>query len=248
MRYLGGKAHSAKFIAPFIQKALHKLQISGKTPQYLEPFCGGCNIIAVVKCPVRIASDIHEDLILMWTALQKGELSLPQCMTLEAYKKLKDSSPSALRGFVGFSIGFGGIFYGNYSRITTGESNLKSSTTFLNRGRNGVLAKLPYLVGVKFHHCDYKQWKPRDIVIYCDPPYIGTYGYKETPDFDHKEFWDVMRAWSRNNTVFISEQNAPPDFTTVWEKEVRRTCAGSPVGKQKLAVKEKLFQYKGATQ
>jgi len=60
------------------------------------------------------------------------------------------------------------------------------------------------------------------MLIYCDPPYKNTQGY-ETGVFDHSKFWEVMREWSKNNYVFISEENAPKDFIIVWKKNKHRT-------------------------
>ena len=240
MHYLGGKNRTCRFIAPIIQKALQKYPNS--TSMYLEPFCGACNVLAKVRAQIRLASDIHEDLILMWQALQHGNLSMPQCISHEMYKSFMKQPPSALRGFVGFACGYGGQFYGTFARNKRGQNALNSSRDYLHRARSSVLDKVPHLIGVSFHHCDYKQWFPQNMVIYCDPPYENTAGYEETPDFDHKEFWDVMRAWSRNNTVFISEQNAPPDFTTVWQMSIRRIVASKV--STRAFVTEKLFQYK----
>jgi DNA adenine methylase len=40
---------------------------------------------------------------------------------------------------------------------------------------------------------------------------------------DYTKFWDWVRNISKNNFVFISEQNAPEDFKIVWEQEATRT-------------------------
>jgi len=56
-------------------------------------------------------------------------------------------------------------------------------------------------------------------VIYLDPPYEGTTKYKNN-DFDYDVFWDWVRDLSKDNYVFISEYNAPPDFECIWSKKV----------------------------
>jgi hypothetical protein len=38
---------------------------------------------------------------------------------------------------------------------------------------------------------------------------------KYSNKFDHEEFWEYMRCWSRNNTVVISEATAPDDFRAI---------------------------------
>ena len=49
-----------------------------------------------------------------------------------------------------------------------------------------------------------------------------------------------MREWSKNNTVFISEYNAPPDFKVISECPKFITISGKGSLKKK---QEKLFTY-----
>ncbi len=58
MQYLGGKSSQAKSIALILEQ--HR-----KGRVFLEPFCGACNITCAMS-GVRIASDLHEELIAMW--------------------------------------------------------------------------------------------------------------------------------------------------------------------------------------
>lgn len=61
--------------------------------------------------------------------------------------------------------------------------------------------------------------------------------------FDSKEFWDYMRVISKDNKVFICEQNAPDDFEAIWEQELTRIL---DVNKNnRFKVTEKLFMWKG---
>lgn len=84
---------------------------------------------------------------------------------------------------------------------------------------------------------------PPNAVVYADPPYEGTEGYRDMGRFDHSAFWEYMRHLSRQgHTVFVSSLNAPDDFKCVWQKEVFRT-AGST--NNKLKAVEKLFVYSG---
>jgi DNA adenine methylase len=67
-------------------------------------------------------------------------------------------------------------------------------------------------LGNTYFDCkDYRELNPEGYIIYCDPPYEGTtqYSKKLVGDFDTNEFWSIMRKWSNNNKVFISEYNAP---------------------------------------
>ena len=63
---------------------------------------------------------------------------------------------------------------------------------------------------------------PKGSVVYADPPYFGTKPISRQK-FDTNEFWDYMREISKDNKVFISEQNAPDDFKCIWENPLTRT-------------------------
>ena len=57
-----------------------------------------------------------------------------------------------------------------------------------------------------------------DSVIYCDPPYRGTDGYKN--EFNHERFYDWCTR--QKELVLISEYAMPKDrFTEVWNKKHR---------------------------
>ena len=59
MKYMGSKSRIAKDIVPIIQKYLDDYKID----TYIEPFCGGCNVIDKIQCNTRIASDVNKYLI-----------------------------------------------------------------------------------------------------------------------------------------------------------------------------------------
>lgn len=97
---------------------------------------------------------------------------------------------------------------------------------------------MKFLSDVHFASGNYKELNPSGALIYCDPPYAGTKGYLTiTKEFNHKEFWDIMREWSKSNIVLISEENAPDDFDILWEQEVSRTIRAQ----EKSKATEKLF-------
>lgn len=65
--------------------------------------------LALAKVGFRVhASDNHEDLILMWQALMRGETEPFADVTETEYVSLKTATPSARRGFAGFGSSFGG--------------------------------------------------------------------------------------------------------------------------------------------
>ena len=82
---------------------------------------------------------------------------------------------------------------------------------------------------------------PKDCVVYADPPYDNTTGYGKEK-FNSEEFWKYMREISKEHIVFISEQTAPDDFVSIWEKPFTRTL---DVNKNnQFKVTEKLFVHK----
>lgn len=66
MKYMGSKNRISKDILPIILKD----RIS-EEQYYVEPFCGGCNLIDKVKGN-RIASDNNSYLIALYQAIKDG--------------------------------------------------------------------------------------------------------------------------------------------------------------------------------
>ena len=79
MVYMGSKKRLQKHIAPIINKMIEDNDIK----KYVEPFCGGCNMIEAIKCETRIGNDSNKYLIAMWQRLQAGW----EPMTLEEMVK-----------------------------------------------------------------------------------------------------------------------------------------------------------------
>ena len=96
---------------------------------------------------------------------------------------------------------------------------------------------------VIFDFADYKTLSFSGCLVYCDPPYENTTKFTGTPDFDTEEFWDVMRKWSENNDVNISEYIAPDDFECVLEMQTKTDIRNRNNRMEKRV--EKLFKYRG---
>ena len=75
------------------------------------------------------------------------------------------------------------------------------------------------------------------------PPYANTTKYTGVPDFDSEEFWNVMREWSKNNDVYISEYEAPDDFESVLDMPTKTNIRDKT--DNVCCRVEKLFKYKG---
>ena len=220
MKYVGAKHLVGKKISDFLCCLINPDEVDG----YLEPFCGSLGVFKnMISCDYKknYASDIHPDLILMWKALQNNKLHLPKTMSHSKWEDLKyQNTPSALRGAVGFGLSFGGDFFSGYIQKYASDSG----RDFYKELKNSLDKIKPIIQkpNVSFYNKNYYDWKPKNMLIYCDPPYKNTTQYK-TEVFDYKLFWDTMRSWSKNNYVFISEETAPKDFKSIWSTKKRRT-------------------------
>lgn len=97
---MGSKSKIVNYILPIIQERLDNYNI--KT--YIEPFCGGCNVIDKVICEKRIASDNQKYLIAMFKNLDKI-LDLPDFITKEHYSEVRECFNKGLNTFEDWYIG-----------------------------------------------------------------------------------------------------------------------------------------------
>lgn len=221
MKYMGSKARIAKTILPIIIKD----RIEGQ--YYVEPFCGGCNMIDKVDGN-RIANDTNEYLVAMFKELQAGwvpplEISRDHYSDVRTcYRDGNSRYTPAYIGYVGFTGSYNGRFFdGGYSgRVTTKNGSVRD---YITEARNNLMAQIGSLKDVDFSCKNYKDLiiPPRSI-IYCDPPYEGVKKYSYS--INHDEFWDWCRLKvTEGHKVFISEYNAPKDFICVYEQGMNTT-------------------------
>ena len=227
MKYMGSKARHAKELLPII------LANRTEGQWYVEPFVGGANMIDKVDGN-RIGADIHMSLIKMWQRVSKGWLP-PEQVSEGMYKKAKSLPESALKGYIGFAISFGGKWFGGYSRDSAGKRD------FALEAYKNAQKQFPKLLGVDFRHSSYQDLDiPPNSIIYCDPPYKGTTKYKDS--FDHEPFYEWCRQKHKEgHQVFVSEYQMPEDFICVWSKEVNSSLT-KETGSKKAT--EKLFTLK----
>jgi DNA adenine methylase len=234
MKYMGSKARFAKDLLPIILKDRTEEQY------YVEPFVGGCNIIDKVKGK-RIASDSNKYLIALWKGLQQGRE-----LIMEIPKELYDKARNQYNerenhnfddftiGWIGFMGSFNGRFYGG------GYSGKHKNRDYIAEQIRNTLKQLEAIKDIDFYNCNYDQLQiPKGSIVYCDIPYQGTKEYDTKDKFNHDKFWQWCRDISKDNTVFVSEYNAPNDFECVWQKEVNVSIRPNKT----LAQVEKLFKF-----
>jgi len=170
----------------------------------------------VVNAPSRIANDVNYYLIELFRAVQNG-WKPPDFVPFELYqdiRKHKDRYEPELVGFVGFGCTFGGKWFGGYARDKEGNNYAARAV--------GALTKQARLIqGVDIRCGSYADLEiPEHSLVYCDPPYLGTTGYKSK--IDHKDFWDWVRGFDcRDVAVLVSEYAAPDGFFYLFQKTQR---------------------------
>ena len=233
MKYMGSKNRIAKHILPIMLK-----ERGNRT--WVEPFVGGANMIDKVQGK-RIGADINPYLIDALIAIRDCICDLPKNnreFTEEDYKLLRKNDDYKYKGYAGFAFSYGGKWLGGWSR--TDKTSIKQRDYVAESYRNAV-NQSPKLKGVKLVHSRYKDLKiPDNSLIYCDPPYENTTGYKDA--FNHSDFWQWCREkHTEGHMVFISEYNAPEDFECVWSMEVSTTLNSSKKAIEKLFTFDELY-------
>ena len=227
MKYRGSKSKVAKYIIPIIQS-----YITPTIKAYVEPFVGGCNVIDKIQCDTLYANDNNIYLIALFQETQKDSCVLPNYITREHYNEVRDSYKMAdgkfedwYIGAVGFLTSFNCIFFGGYSG--TGIADNNRVRNYYIEGKSNLLNQIQTLFfsKIQFSCLHYEEFlnknKFENCVIYFDPPYLGTKQYSKEK-FDHHNFYRVVKKLAEKNTVIISEQYMPSEFTIISEQEVTR--------------------------
>lgn len=242
MIYVGSKSRLAKDIIPIINKKLHEYDI--KT--YIEPFCGGCNIIDKVECKNKIASDNNKYLIALLQNANKI-YKMPDIITRDEYNKVYNAYKSRLNkypdwyiGAVGFLASYNGGFFNGYSGIV--NTKIGTVRNYYNENKKNLLKQVQRLYDIQFQCGEYDDlyFGESDCLFYCDIPYKNTKQYAYSKNFDYDRFWNWAEKMSRKNIVLVSEYNAPDSWVCIWQKENIKTMNL----KNNTKSVEKLFEIK----
>lgn len=223
---MGSKSRVAKYIVPIIQNEINTHNIE----TYIEPFCGGCNIIDKIVCKNKIASDNQKFLISLYQNLDKL-IQLPEFVTKEHYSDVRDCFnnrtdryPDWYVGAIGFLASYNGRFFdGGYAGLVHTKSG--SIRNYYDEAKRNLLDQVNHLKGIEFQYGDYEELYSdiKNTLIYCDPPYQNTKKYGVSKKFDYERFWQWAERMSNNNIVLVSEHIAPDRWECVWKQEVKRT-------------------------
>lgn len=231
MQYLGGKAKLARELVDVMAFDLER------ATYYVDPFVGAANVACEVLRRHQLPSlllDVHPDLVMLWQAVAGGWVP-PTDLSEKDYVRLMHEPPSALRGFAGFGCSFGGKWYGGYAR--SGARNYAGNAARSISAKAALLRRATVIA-----RANYREINPEDTsgcLIYCDPPYAGTTGYKGTPLFAHDAFWSWADECARHAiAVYVSEFTTPPTWPVVWSKTRAVEVAGQGATKTELLVRK----------
>lgn len=215
MQYQGGKAKIASEISSVM------LDSTSRRGRYVEPFLGAASVFERMapNFTSSVGNDALPELVALWEGVYQGWVP-PDSISEKEYEALRFAPISPLTGFASIAMAFGGRVWGTFARDPRGQD-------FCGAGKRSVLRTQKRLKGAK---CEFTLGDYRDVdvgpedVVYCDPPYVGTAGFRLLEKFDTDAFWQTARTWAElGATVFVSEQNAPLGWDVVWSRKKART-------------------------
>jgi DNA adenine methylase len=192
---------------------------------YYEPFIGGAWVFMEME-PPKMGSDLNKYVIALYKYVQGSkELVLPETLSSDEYYDIlhnKDSYPDWAVGYT-TGVAFGGVFSGGYS-IPKGKEdpNMYVARHNKNLAKHRKDARQG---NVFFRHCRYNEmdYRPNSL-IYCDPPYASTAGYKGAGEgFDSAAFWEWAEDMTlQGHTVVVSEFTAPDNWECIYSRDIGR--------------------------
>lgn len=239
MRWTGSKKNQAAKIVE-----LFKPFNDGRP--YIEPFLGSAPVLAATAGfwkGLLVASDVNRFLMAYWLCVQRGRRLDRDTITKEEWAALRDRWRGGDRTWELLYVGFGTNNAPSQNNLY--DASFKDNLAYQKRYVEKVR---PALEKARLLNKDFLWFEPVAVhggnLIYCDPPYANsTRESCNMPAFDYVGFWDVVRRWSKNNVVFISEREAPADFECVLEIS-KTTCMNFPTCKKVLRYFERVFVMK----
>ena len=240
MKYMGSKARIAKHILPIMLEECEKHGIT----TWVEPMVGGANMIDKVPDTFeRIGYDLNDHVIHALIDIRDQPEKLFDSFSKELRDFHKKDKAKSLYSHACIVTSFGADLNGGYAREKeTSSSAIKRGyvRNHVEEGKRNAIKQSPKIQNVEFICDSYENLSFENCLVYADPPYQGTTGYK-TGAFDHDKFFEWCREQAKKNVVFVSEYNAPDDFECVWQGEIKTNFSSTRKKATHNAV-EKLFK------
>lgn len=222
MRYQGGKRRSAKYIAP----VLARMSAAAPVRDIGDLFLGSAGIeqACATLAPVTLGAEICPAIIACYRAVADG-WDPPARLTRDEYAAIKavhgPDSQDPLAAFALAFCSYAGVWA--TGRLPDDERHGENRPTCryaAAKARKDLLALHPVLQRMTLVCEDYRvaaERVPDGGVLYLDPPWRGTTGYKQAPPFDVDVFWIWAAAASMRWRIIISEgQHGPPAGDDRW--------------------------------
>lgn len=239
MKYIGSKSKTGKAIAAILNQHID-------ASSYIEPFMGSLSVAKHVTIRPKILNNIHPELADMYIrAFNDGDwIPDKNHVTREEYYEIKSAGPShPYYAIVGFACSFRGKWWGGYAapQYGTRKDGRKWSSDInnLTAAKKSILSCKAGCGDATFTCLSYDEIPiTHNSVIYCDPPYRNTTGYPGTPKFDSDKFWEWAEFVSHSNYVYVSEAEAPPNWTDIMSVTIDNVLGN---GNTNTSRTEKLF-------
>jgi DNA adenine methylase len=159
-----------------------------------------------------IAVEYHLGLVNLMRAVQAGWVP-PSDVSRAEYERLREADQTEpLTAFVGFGVSFGGKLWGGYAnpgkprpKVLAGDNPARESSRSLRKASRANVD----------HVCaDATVWELPDgvEVVFIDPPYEGTAGYRDTPAQPAGTWWRRAQALADQGVaVYLTEYAQPPE-------------------------------------
>jgi len=229
MKYMGSKARLSKKIL----SAMPTLERN-----YVEPFAGGMNMVAAVgDAQSRHANELNHYVVAMFQAFLSGWE--PEHIDRETYAKLKGlNGPDHLIGWAGVACSYSGKWFGGYAGIVETKEGRRD---YQGEAIKNAIKQIAAMKGVTFSSMSYEELEiPDGSLVYCDPPYAGTTGYRDS--FDSRAFWRWAKKLSRYCDVYVSEYTAPDYAHEILAMPVRSSLSANGLSGGSKESVEKLFR------
>jgi DNA adenine methylase len=159
---MGSKSRIAKYIVPILQQCIDKNHISN----YIEPFCGGCNIIDKIRCEHKIANDLNTYLIAFLSYVSKGGKLLDN-VPKDLYDEVRSNYKSNIYdnwyvGNIGFLASYNGRFFdGGYAKSVYENGKLRD---YYQESKCNLKNQADKLKGIEFLNSSYELIDPPLII------------------------------------------------------------------------------------